>query len=468
VYHAAVRAHATRAALNEQENRVMRFALTSSVGFIAVGVALSVACGGSKPEPAVATPAASGSSVTDNTVRPITQGQLKVGHYASADGVVGLVLDRTGARPKVRVDGEKDIIELTMEEDRHGGERRGWYLKAPDGKNVLYLGAHGDVRIYRGRDEIVVTSDKAADPLPAATIAGEYKRPKSDYDVTVEALTPLTVHAHSAASWKPEDSGNLAKVGDALAAATPDMVVHVTELGSKAARWAPASRHIGNVHQGLGGSVGHAPSDDAWDKTKPGLAKFGGVLVPMRSEYGSPNRLHLNTLKGWPPPLAAGTPGILWDVDDGTVVFLTFDGGRYEMSVSEGKVVEPGPTPQASWPPPLQHALLDVDSIRGFAKGSAMPEKIGKDIEAADDAWWSCMNDQWKKAKAESDKIEASPSSANDKWGRLGGVRKSAELAAPKTCEPKRKELDAALTKLIEGRNVERLSLLERSKAKWK
>jgi hypothetical protein len=446
----------------------MRFALRSSVGFITAGVALSIACGGSTPAPAVAAPGPSAKEPTDGTVRPVTQGQLKVGHYASADGVVGLVLDRTGARPKVRVDGEKDIVELTMEEDRHAGTRRGWYLMAPDGTNVLYLGAEGDVRIFRGRDELLVTSDKAAEPLPAATIAGQYKRPKSDYEVRVEALTPLTVKAHGKAPFKPEDSGNLARVADALAAATPDMIVHVTEVGSKGARWAPASSHIGDVSQGLGGPVGHSPSDDPWDKTKAGLARFGGVLVPMRAEYGSPNRLHLGTLKGWPPPLSVGTPGILWEVHDGTVVFVTFDGGRYEMSVSDGKVVEPGLTPQASWPAPLQHTLFDVDSVRALAKGGVVPEKVGHDLEGVDDAWWSCMNDQWKKAKAESDKIEASAASANDKWGRIRGVHKTAELTAPKICEPKRKELDAALTKFIEARNVERLGLLERSKAKWK
>ena len=40
-------------------------------------------------------------------------------------------------------------------------------------------------------DELALNSDKPAEPLPAATIAGEYKRPKSAYDLEVEALTPL-------------------------------------------------------------------------------------------------------------------------------------------------------------------------------------------------------------------------------------------------------------------------------------
>jgi hypothetical protein len=441
---------------------------------VSVLIASAVACGGA-PSPTPATSAKAdaqakdGGEKSDGTVRPITQGQLKVAHYATGDGVVGLVLDRTGARPKVRIDGEKEITELTMEEDRYGGERRGWYLKAPDGKNVLYLSAHGSLKIYRGRDELHLNSDKPAEPLAAATIAGEYKRPKSAYDAEIEALTPLSVMKRTPA-FHPEDSGNLAKVAEAFAQATPDMLVHVTAMGSKNARWTPASAHIGNEHQGLGGTVIHAPSDDAWDKSKGGIANFGGMLVPMRSEFGSPNRLHLYGLKGFPAELAVSTPGIIWEVDSGTVVLVTFDGGRYQIAIDNGrsKILEPGAGPSASWPAPLQHALFDVDNIRALAKGNAVAAQVGKDIEATDDGWFECMNEQWKKAKAELDKIEASQISANDKYGRLGGVRKSAELAAPKTCDPKKKQLDAALTKFIEGRNTERLALFEKAKAKFK
>jgi hypothetical protein len=446
-----------------------------SWGWIAVGFSLSIACGGSKPQPA--SPAAAKNDTKSDTkddkddgvFRPIFQGQLKIAHYATADGTLGLVLDRTGERPKVRVDGEKDIIELTFVEDRHGGERRGWYLKAPDGRNILYLSAGGGLTIFRGRDELRVNSDKAADALPAATIAGEYKAPKSAYTAQLEALKPHALMSQKS-SFKPEDSGNLAKVAEAIASAPPDAVYHVTASGAEKARWAPASPHIGDTHQGLGGAVGLGPADDAWDKGKAGIAKFGGQLVPMRVDYDSPNRLRMHLLKGFPAPLAAGTPGIFWELDGSTVVFVAFDGGRYQIDLPNdaSAVVESGAGPQSGWPAPLQHALFDVDSVRGLAKGKAVPEQIGKDIEAADDGWWSCMNDQWKKAKTDLDKAEAAPTSANDKRGRMVGIRKSAELAAPKTCEPKKKALDAALTKFIESRNTERLALFDKAKAQYK
>jgi hypothetical protein len=67
----------------------------------------------------------------DGIVRPLTQGQLTVGHYSTPDGLKGLVLDRTGGVFKVRIDGEKEIIELTAEEDRHSGELRGHTWSPP-------------------------------------------------------------------------------------------------------------------------------------------------------------------------------------------------------------------------------------------------------------------------------------------------------------------------------------------------
>ena len=149
------------------------------------------------------------------------------------------------------------------------------------------------------------------------------------------------------------------------------------------------------------------------------------------------------------------------------VVFVAFDGGRYEMSVGEGKVVEPGIGPQASWPAPLQHALIDVDNIRALAKGNAWRRRSARTSRPRTTRWLSCFNEVWKKTKPELDKVEAR-GLGERQVGSLGGIRKTAELNAPKTCEPKKKELDAALTKLIEARNVERLGVFEKAKARFK
>jgi len=445
----------------------MRPALLLRLLHVAVVAPLSLlpACGGGTPPAKTgAETAQPGGAKGDGVVRPITQGQLKVAHYASRDGTVGLVLDRTGEHPKVRVDGTKDVVELTMVEDRYAGELRGHYLKSPTGSNVVYLGANGDISYFTARDKIAMNSDNPADPLPAPTVAGQYHPDKSSYQRVVEAVTPLGVRT-KLPQLAPEDSANLDKVGEVMEAIDASLFVRVTAAGAERARWAPASAHIGNVHQGLGGAIGPSKSDLPWDKTKPGLKKHGGVLFDDHPEFDRPSRLRMHALVGWPPPLAPETPGIVWEVDDGTVVFVSLDGGRYEIMISEltdkALPVTPGLLPPGSWPPPLQHTLLDVDSIRALAKGGAIPKETGPAIEAIDDGWFTCVNALWAQTKKDLDKIEASSASTNEKWGRLLGARKSAELNAPKKCAPQVAKLDQAITKFIEARNAERLAMYD-------
>jgi hypothetical protein len=448
---------------------MMKMRMTT-LGIVSIG--LCVGCGGSKPAaqgPAAPQATTSSDAPKDDVLRPITQGQLTVSHYASRDGTLGLVLDRSGPHPKARMDGEKDIVELTMMEDRSAGGRRGWYLKTPTGSNMLYLGVNGNLKLFTKRDTFPLNSDKAADPLPSPTITGQYHEPKSSYQATIEQLTTNTV-LKRLQGYKPQDSGNLAKVQEALLAAPPEMFVHLTDAGAKAARWAPASAHIDNVNQGLGGAFRGA-GDVAWDpKGKTGLAKYGGKLVSNLVEYGSPNRLRVHEIEGWPTPMAAKTAGVLWELNDGTIVFVAVDGGRYEISVSSDPtpLVEAGAGPAASWPPPMQHALLDVDSIRGLAKGGAVPEATGKEVEKTDDGWFNCVNDIWKNTKTQLDKTEASASSANDKWGRMNGIQKSAELSVPTKCGPEQKKLDAWLVTFIESRSAQRKALYDKMSARLK
>lgn len=443
---------------------------TSTALFVMVGACI-VACGGKPAAPPVEPQAkATEKPATDDVLRPITNGQLQVAHYASGDGTIGVVLDRSGKTPKIKIDGEKEIVELTMVEDANTGGRRGWYLKSPDGRNVLYLSTHGSIKIFRGRDTFSLSSDAPAKPLPAATVAGQWVAPKSEHDKHVEALTPLALRTKNP-QFTSEDSSNLAKVSEAIGVVTPDMLVRLTEHGAKHARWAPASPYIGTT-QHAGGSFGLNPSQTPWadTKAKGGLAKWGGELDHDHIEFNRPSRSQMFALKGWPAPLGAGTPGFIWELHGGTVVFMTLDGGRYHVHVGSDPtpIVEKGAGPQASWPAPLQHALLDMDAVRLFAKAKAIPEATAKEIESLDDGYFECINKVWKSAKEESDKIEASAASANEKWGRLSGVAKSAELKAPKQCAPELKKLEARFVTLIDGRNTERNAIWEKSKAKFK
>jgi hypothetical protein len=87
----------------------------------------------------------------------------------------GFVLDRTGAKPKIRMDGQNDIIALNVREDRSAGELRGYYFDHPNGQAVVYLTKSGELRYLHGNDELKVSRDKAAEALGTPDVAGEPK-----------------------------------------------------------------------------------------------------------------------------------------------------------------------------------------------------------------------------------------------------------------------------------------------------
>jgi hypothetical protein len=448
-------------------------------------VLVSSACGGSAAEQAPPDSAASAQGAqapkgaADDKVPA-----FKLSHYSSPDGFIGIVLDRTGDNPKLRVDKSSDIIELFVEDALDRGDLIGHWMNGPDGGHWLFLGKDGELAFIkpearartqgrRLRDIAVpLTRDAKADPLGAPTKRGiaTPPPPKTPWDLAHDKLEAIAV-IKKLPQFKPEDSGNLAKIAEALQAVDASMLVRVNDKGAAGARWAPASEYIGGVSQSLGGQVGGFPTDEPWQKDKgAGLQKYGGVLKE-RPQFGSPSRLRLHTLKGWPPPLAANTPGLIWMLDSSKIVFVSLDGGRYELSLSgdvekEGVPIEAGLAPQASWPPPLQHALVDVDSVRGFAKGGAVPAKVGTDIEALDDAWFECVNKVWREGQKEHDTVEASQGAINEKVGRLSGIPKKYEAKAIKDCAPATKKLEQGLVQFIEARNAERTALYEKAKAR--
>jgi hypothetical protein len=434
-------------------------------GCLALGVALFfVACGGSAPPPqSTATNApAGGADAGDGVLRPITQGQLKCAHYATGDGVIGLVLDRTGDHPKVQVDGEKDIVELTLEEDRHFGERRGWFLKRPDGRNMLYLTVNGGLTIYKGSDEFHLNSDKPADPLGAATLGGQYVEPTPSWKVAADKLNPLSVRAKFT-QFKPEDSANLARVADALALATADMFFHYASHGDKNS--SPYRRVVPQSFDGVSfGGVGYT-SDDAWDPKAAGLAKYGGKNEGF-SHYDTPrgNHMQVMTLSGYKPSLAEGAPGLVWEVNSTTAVFVTFDGDRYDVPTTQ---LDPGAGSPGSWPPAVQDALLDVHDVSSLAKAGAMPQKAVDDLMAADQDWTKCAAGVWApivklvdQTTPASNVILIVPDAFTE------ATRKQYEQKARTTCSAIIKKQESMLVKLVEARSKDRLALLDKAKAR--
>jgi hypothetical protein len=107
----------------------------------------------------------------------------------------------------------------------------------------------------------------------------------------------------------------------------------------------------------------------------------------------------------------------------------------------------------------MQHTLVDIDSIRAFAKGSAIPGSIGQSFDTLTDAWWSCVNKVWEAGKKEEDQLQG-------KYEKLAALPKAYEAKALKECEPSKKALEKGLLSFIEARAKERLAVYEKAKAR--
>jgi hypothetical protein len=425
----------------------------SLVGALALTVA---ACGGNSPAPETPPPASSATPAASGTMRPLTQAQLEVAHYKSADGMHGFVLDRTGDKAKLRIDGQTDIIELTRHEDRHSGTLRGYWLVTPKGHRPVFISVDGNVRYLRGQDEFAMLSDKPADPLPAATVTGTYVEAPPAYQVTIDRLTPLTVKA-KLTQFKVEDSANPAKVKEAILAASPDMFVHFVSRGQTgSAHFAIVPSQFEGI--AFGGVSRH--SEDKWDpKAKGGLAKFGGHNHG-NSEYGSQgNHIEVQALKGYPGALADNTPGLVWDMEGTHATFVTLDGARYRVDLSEahdkGVNLEAGAGPVSGWPAPLAHGLLNVPQVTSLVKAGALPQKTADELLALDEEWNQCAQKTWKGAQK---LIDSGKATEND---RKEWVKK-VETACKKSVDKQEK----MLVQIIEARLKERQATFDAAKGK--
>lgn len=396
----------------------------------------------------------------------------QLGHYASADGMVTLVVDRTGAQPKIRMDRESVITELFREEAKDKGNVVGYWLNGPDAQHWFYLDTSGafyfvkpefrkGVSLYSIRSVgVALGRDADADILGAATKKGVASVPeeKTSQEIVGEQLQAISV-LQKFPNFKPEDSANLTRVAQAFQSIDQSMLVRLSPQGAKNARWAPSSDVVGNTQHGLGGAIEGYPSDQAWDKTSNGLAKHGGVMQGSVA-YNTPSRLRVLQLKGWPNPALPGTPGVIWMVSSTRVVFVSLDGGRYTIDIeNEGSPVEMGAGDPTKWPAPLQHTLIDIDAIRAFAKGAAIPDPIAQSFDGLSDSWWSCVNKVWEKGRKDEDKLLG-------KYEKLAALAKTYEARALKECEPSKKALEKELISFIEARIKERSGLYEKAKSR--
>ncbi|MFH0900245.1 MAG: hypothetical protein V2A73_06425 [Pseudomonadota bacterium] len=98
-------------------------------------------------------------TTTSVTKAPSPVDRAKLGHYSTADGEIGLVLDRSGERAKLRFDGAQDTVELVAKPGAYGrtdyADAGGYvFLNMwPDGRITAYHPSRPDgVPVKRDRD----------------------------------------------------------------------------------------------------------------------------------------------------------------------------------------------------------------------------------------------------------------------------------------------------------------------------
>ena len=406
----------------------------------------------SSSQPVAATPSA---QPEDGTLRPLTQGQVKLAHYATGDGLAGFVLDRTATPAKLQIDGEQDIIELTLEEERKGGELTGHYLVAPDGRRHLFLGTEGSITWYRGRDEARVNSDRAAAALPAATVTGTYVRPRPAYEAVVADLAKIAVRSKNKDA-RSEDASDLAKIEKALLAADAAMFVRFQSRGATSflPRIQPAPANISGL--GYGRSDFVTAEDEAKRHTR--LAKLGGVVLGYSMPRSQGNHIIVEAVSGQEHALVDGTPGIIWETDESSATFVALDGGRYHVSLVDadtGPTIVRGAGLESAWPKPAQDAFFDVTFLSALAKVGVVPQKTVDEVTAADDEWNTCAQRTWKGADAAIDSGKATVAVLKD-WAKK----------VTKACRKSLDKQETLMVAAIEARAKQRRDLFERAKAR--
>lgn len=103
-------------------------------------------------------------SSTDTPTPPPTNDipRGRLGHYSSGDGLVGFVLDRTGKKPKLKMDDDAHALELDVMPGSHGDVA----LTYPVRGTVVLLGDHGEVTFFMNGKAFHMRRDADAAPIP--------------------------------------------------------------------------------------------------------------------------------------------------------------------------------------------------------------------------------------------------------------------------------------------------------------
>ncbi|MBX3208218.1 MAG: hypothetical protein KF764_24435 [Labilithrix sp.] len=408
-------------------------------------------------------------------------GMSRLGHFSTADGMIHLVIDRTGDKVKIRVDGSSDIIELTQDEVRsRRGDLLGYAFIAPDGARMLFIDTGGGVSFVKGAtehrsgDELPLVRDADAEPLGVATVRGAPPGPKpperSQSEIVAEELAQISV-VKRFPQFKPEDAGDLAKVTEAYKLVTADMLMHCTDVC--AAWYAPHPLPGGNGKGGLGfqrdKDLRQGPATEA-EKKAP-LAKFNAWLRP---DYEFGDWTHQIVKSSWLSifqlefrRLQPKSPVVVWDVEGTEIIVVTPDGSRYwdsPLENGEKRNFAKGIPPRAEWPAPMRNNLLFLEHVKVMGERGIVDKKLADELEGIRKKWNECAQQVFVPAQKE---IEGNLTGTAPHYAasnRNDLVRRKYNDKAMKECGGNRAA--AILVEILAKRDKDQRALFEQNAAR--
>jgi hypothetical protein len=249
----------------------------------------------------------------------------------------------------------------------------------------------------------------------------------------------------------PADSYDLAKVAEAMKLVTPDMIVHTrSEIDRNDYHPSPLIDHSGPARR------------QACTGTGP-LAAFEAYV--SEDEQNGPFSLHLslgNCTRD--EPVRRGVPGVMWAEDKHTesVVFVTFDGGRYNV---DPKSLNPGTVPKAHWPAMLDPFLGEWHAQQLVAIGQHDAEEPLTKAADAEQRWSSCATPLARKSSAEVDAV-GGPGSSDDHQARRDAIAAKYTGQIATACGPIKTEFAAVWAGYLGRRLKQRQAIFTEAAAR--
>ncbi|MBL8742312.1 MAG: hypothetical protein JNK04_14485, partial [Myxococcales bacterium] len=359
--------------------------------------AITLGCGDAPPPLAALPP-----PCPTERSRKLPVSALKLGHFITADGVTGFVLDRTRDPARIRFDEEAAVFQLTMEELRApGAQYLGVSFLTPSGKSLVRVSKEGQIELSRGTDIVPVVRDGDAEPLPTPTVTGV---PRARVDESARLRAELTKQAVVTrfAGVTIEDSYRLDVIERVLGEAPEELLVSPVD-GDLEVEYLPSEQPSGGSDDPQWRSLSPFTGlGVAWAPSAEGLGRFGVVSRAHTNPEGYTD-ITLTRLDGYPESRLPAAPGVVWAVQTHSVVFLTADGGRYGVPIRQ---VEPGGrlrgslfraanVDPATWPARVEHLHLSESAIRYRSKIGELEQQHLASTDAAEARWLECTRSRW-------------------------------------------------------------------------